>query len=224
MAGDDKQIRNSSNNSAKITILQCKCRGFKARTKRAALRIHLTTLTDMPVAVAFQELGDDATLTNFKVYQRDAQTAICVHQNFTATPVDLDCHTVYSYAMVTLLPLSKEDPSLHILNMYSSPKLPNVTYADIFNKSLRVAGKESLVVVGDFNAPSPLCRYRKEEKRGRKMAELIPTLGLTLNTDPAQPTRIGKSVTRDTCPDLTLTKNIRYAGWLNTEETLGSDH
>ncbi|KAH8025951.1 hypothetical protein HPB51_014284 [Rhipicephalus microplus] len=49
-------------------------------------------------------------------------------------------------------------------------------------------------------------------------------LGLTLHTGPAYPTRVGNSVTRDTCPDLTLTKNIQYADWVNTEETLGSDH
>ncbi|KAH7956339.1 hypothetical protein HPB52_008191 [Rhipicephalus sanguineus] len=52
----------------------------------------------------------------------------------------------------------------------------------------------------------------------------MSTLGLTLHTDPAYPTRVGNSVTRDTCPDLTLTKNIQYADWVNTEETLGSDH
>ncbi|KAH7957542.1 hypothetical protein HPB52_020019 [Rhipicephalus sanguineus] len=52
----------------------------------------------------------------------------------------------------------------------------------------------------------------------------MSTLGLTLHTDPAYPTRVGNSVTRDTCPDLTLTKNIKYADWVNTEETLGSDH
>lgn len=31
-------------------------------------------------------------------------------------------------------------------------------------------------------------------------------------------------MTRDTCPDLTFTRNIQYAEWANTEETLGSDH
>lgn len=121
MAGSARQTRNPRNISA-ITILQWNCRGFKARTKRAALRLHLTTLTDMPAVVALQEPGEDAKLTNFKVYQRDAETAINVHQNFTATLVDLDCNTVYSYVMVALLPLEKADPSLDILNIYSSPQ------------------------------------------------------------------------------------------------------
>ncbi|KAH9379491.1 hypothetical protein HPB48_006987 [Haemaphysalis longicornis] len=125
--------------------------------------------------------------------------------------------------MVTLLPLRKQDPSLHILNIYSSPKLPNVTYADVFTKALTVAGGEPLVIVGDSNSPSPHWGYRKEERRGRKLVELISTLGLTLQTDSAHPTRIGNSVTRDTCPDLTLAKHIRHAEWLSTNEHLDSD-
>ncbi|KAG0417033.1 hypothetical protein HPB47_005931 [Ixodes persulcatus] len=85
-------------------------------------------------------------------------------------------------------------------------------------------GRDPLLFVGDFNAPSRLWGYHPEEKRGRKLAELASTLGLTLHTDPVHPTRLGNSVTRDTCPDLTFTHNTQHADWLNTEETLGSDH
>ncbi|KAG0432435.1 hypothetical protein HPB47_020845 [Ixodes persulcatus] len=49
---------------------------------------------------------------------------------------------------------------------------------------------DSLVIVGDFNAPSTLWGYVREEKRGRKLVELASTLGLTLHTDPAYPTRV----------------------------------
>ncbi|KAG0425387.1 hypothetical protein HPB47_027445 [Ixodes persulcatus] len=49
--------------------------------------------------------------------------------------------------------------------------------------------------------------------------------GLTLITDPTHPTRIGNSVSGDTTPDFTFTKNTRKeASWLNTQENLGSDH
>ncbi|KAM7315745.1 hypothetical protein ISCGN_005528 [Ixodes scapularis] len=126
--------------------------------------------------------------------------------------------------MVTLLPLKKQDAPLHILSIYCSPRLKNLTFAALFSRALKAAGRDSLVIVGDFNAPSTLWGYVREEKRGRKLAELASTLGLTLHTDPAYPTRVGNSVTRDTCPDLTFTKNIRHAEWANTEETLGSDH
>lgn len=43
-------------------------------------------------------------------------------------------------------------------------------------------------------------------------------------TDPAHPTRTGNSVSGDTSPDLTFTKNTRTeAMWLNAQENLGSD-
>ncbi|KAH7980549.1 hypothetical protein HPB49_017136 [Dermacentor silvarum] len=38
------------------------------------------------------------------------------------------------------------------------------------------------------------------------------------------PTRIGNSVSRDTCPDLSLIKGARNYEWHNTQETLGSAH
>ncbi|KAG0433811.1 hypothetical protein HPB47_019567 [Ixodes persulcatus] len=92
------------------------------------------------------------------------------------------------------------------------------------SSSLRVAGREPFLIVGDFNAPSRLWGYHREEKRGRRLAELASPLGLTLYTDPVHFTRLGNSVTRDTCPDLTFTHNIQHADWLNTDETLGSGH
>ncbi|XP_075556563.1 cytochrome P450 2C20-like [Dermacentor variabilis] len=52
-------------------------------------------------------------------------------------------------------------------------------------------------------------------------------VGLNLITDPAFPTRIGTSVTRDTTPDLTFVKTdggSREAKWRNTGQELGSDH
>lgn len=216
--------RRGPQNSAPVTIVQWHCRGFRARAKRAALRLYLSTLDSLPADVALQEPGDAATLTNYIIYQRDAQTALGVHKDYTASLVDLECNTAFSHVMATLLPVRKGDPAVHVLNVYSSPKLANVSYAELFNKALKVAGREPLLIVGDFDAPSPLWGYRNEEKRGRKLAMLISTLGLTLHTDPAHPTRIGNSVTRDTCPDLTFTKNIQHADWLNTKEALGSDH
>ncbi|KAG0432996.1 hypothetical protein HPB47_020323 [Ixodes persulcatus] len=147
-----------------ITITQWNCRGFRARFKRANLRLYLATFESLPAVVALQEPGMGATLTNYMTFQ--------------------------------------QDPS----------------------SSLRVAARDTLLIVGDFNAPSRPWGYHREEKRGRRLAELASTLGLTLETDPVHPTRLGNSVTRDTCPDLTFTHNIQHADWLNTEETLGTPH
>ncbi|KAH7967686.1 hypothetical protein HPB52_001646 [Rhipicephalus sanguineus] len=48
-------------------------------------------------------------------------------------------------------------------------------------------------VQSDFNAPCRLWGYKREEARGRRLAELISTLSLALLTDPATPTRLGNS-------------------------------
>lgn len=146
-----------------------------------------------------------------------------MHKNYTANQVDLELNTEYSYVMVTL-PLKKQNAPLHILNIYCSPKFKNVTFAALFSRALKAAGRDPLVIVSVFNAHSTLWGYVREEKRRCKEAELASTLGLTLHTDPAHPTQVANSITRDTCPGLTFTKNIRHAEWANTEKTLGSDH
>lgn len=42
--------------------------------------------------------------------------------------------------------------------------------------------------------------------------------------DPEQPTRLGNSVSRDTCPDFALTRSGRWSEWTNLETNLGSDY
>ncbi|KAH7954455.1 hypothetical protein HPB49_018755 [Dermacentor silvarum] len=183
MAGTPKVRRSAPSKSASpIIITQWNCRGLRSRTKRADLRLFLSTFEHLPAVVALQEPGKGATLTNYSTFQQDPSSCLCVHRNYTANKVDLDLQTDYSYAMVTLLPLRKQDPSIHILDVYYSPKLQNVSFADLFSRALRVAGRDLLLIVGDFNAPSRVWGYRREEKRGRKLAELKSTLGLTLHT------------------------------------------
>ncbi|KAH7984562.1 hypothetical protein HPB52_022283 [Rhipicephalus sanguineus] len=51
--------------------------------------------------------------------------------------------------------------------------------------------------------------------------------GLTLWNDLLQPTRVGNSVSRDTNPDLTFTRDqdcVQKATWTRLPDTLGSDH
>ncbi|KAH7941399.1 hypothetical protein HPB49_013333 [Dermacentor silvarum] len=61
---------------------------------------------------------------------------------------------------------------------------PTKPWRKTLNRALRVAGRDPLLIVGDFNAPSRVWGYRREEKRGRKLAEFTSTPGLTLHTDP----------------------------------------
>ncbi|KAH8027796.1 hypothetical protein HPB51_010361 [Rhipicephalus microplus] len=77
-----------------------------------------------------------------------------------------------------------------------------------FVHALRVVGREPILIVGDFDGPSKVWGYRREEKRGLKRAELASMLDLSLHTDLFYPTRIGNSVTRDTCPDVTFARTF----------------
>ncbi|KAH7944769.1 hypothetical protein HPB49_000404 [Dermacentor silvarum] len=65
------------------------------------------------------------------------------------------------------------------------------------------AARDPLVIVEDFNAPSLHWGYHCEKARGRKLKERISTLGLTLLTDPACPTR----------PSLPLSSPDGYSAW-----------
>lgn len=217
-------IKNTKKRFEPFSIIQWNCRGFWDRHKRAHLRLYLETLEFLAAVVALQEPGARAKITGYNTFQRDPSTCLLVHKSYTAQDVDLDLSVDYSYTMVTILPLRKTDPSLHVLNIYCPPKTRNVNFAGIFSRALKTAGRDPLIIVGDFNAPSRLWGYKREEACRRKLAELISTLGITLHTDPANPTRLGNSVTRDTCPDLTLTKNTQQVEWTSMEDTLGSDH
>lgn len=130
MASSPKIRRSPRTNSATpVKIVQWNCRGFRSRAKRANLRLFLSTLDSLPAVVALQEPGSGATLTNYITFQQDPSSCVCVHKNYTANLVDLELQTEYSYVMVTLLPLKKQDAPLHILNIYCSPRLKNVTFA-----------------------------------------------------------------------------------------------
>ncbi|KAM7293349.1 hypothetical protein ISCGN_026479 [Ixodes scapularis] len=82
----------------------------------------------------------------------------------------------------------------------------------------------SLVFVGDFNAANPTWGYVKENPKGRRLAQAIANNHLTIMTEPEHPTKIVNSVSRDTCPDLTLVRTQTSCSWSNLDETLGNDH
>lgn len=127
------------------------------------------------------------------------------------------------HVLIEIIPSRKEEGSLFILNIYS-PSRHKPKFGPLFRKVLSVAHKQALVVVGDFNAPHAAWGYSIENIKGRSLWADAQHEGLTLITDPQAPTRIGNSVTNDTTPDLTFTKNVAVSQWTNMQESLGSDH
>ena len=109
-------------------------------------------------------------------------------------------------------------------NIYSRPKSHKQTFIEIFRKARKQALNAPLLIVGDFNARHPSWGYPQEDIKGRKLYDLMALEGITLLTEPAYPTRTGNSVSRDTCPDLTMGINLPQPRWWNSQENLGSDH
>ncbi|KAK8781540.1 hypothetical protein V5799_017119 [Amblyomma americanum] len=99
-------------------------------------------------------------------------------------------------------------------------------FKTILHGASTAAGRNTLIVCGDFNAMNPAWGYKKYTAKGRDLYQDAMELDFTLITDPTHPTRFGYSVFRDTTPGLTFVKNdVRGAiTWRNTGTDLGSDH
>ncbi|KAH6932226.1 hypothetical protein HPB50_003750 [Hyalomma asiaticum] len=213
-----------SNIASKFEIIPWNPGGSGNRRKRSHLSLFLSSLGSQPAVLALQESGPAPSLPGYCSYVGGTTTCLLVHKAYTAIQIDLDLDLPYDYSMMSVLSQRRGQPSIHILNVYCPPRLARASFAHLFHRALRIAARQSLVIVGDFNAPSPHWGYHYKKARGRELKELISSLSLTLLTDPAQPTRSGNSVTRDTCPDLSLTRHIRDVTWENLGENLGSDH
>ncbi|KAG0443145.1 hypothetical protein HPB47_015238 [Ixodes persulcatus] len=116
--------------------------------------------------------------------------------------------------------------SLFLLNVYSSPSKSKDTFNHLFRDALRIACPKdnNLLIVGDFNATHTTLGNARASAKGRKLMDAIDVYRLTLLNEPDQPTRIGNSTSRDTCPDLTLARTRDSCIWTNLGESLGSDH
>lgn len=79
---------------------------------------------------------------------------------------------------------------------------------------------------GDFNAMDQTWRYTRSNAKERSLAQEALEINHTFITEPACPTRIDNSVSRDTTPNLKFVKNDEPVTitWRNTGGELGSDH
>ncbi|KAH7945353.1 hypothetical protein HPB49_009953 [Dermacentor silvarum] len=133
MAGTPKVRRSGPSKSASpIIITQWNYWGLHSGTRRADLRLFLSTFEHLPAVVASKSQG-------------------------------------------------RAPPLRTIRHSSRTPRL-------VAACALRVAGRDPLLIMGDFNAPSRVWGYRREEKRGRKLAELTRNTWRLFRalTDPTQ--------------------------------------
>lgn len=207
----------------RYTLWQWNCRGY--RRKRAVLQ-QLLIGKDCPDVIALQETGGIAKLSGYQSFNTSGEKAgvtTLVKRNITAIAHDTGISHV-EHVLLELTPNNKIKTSLFVLNIYSSPKQRKTRFGSLLQKTLRIANKQAVVVMGDFNAHHAAWGYQRECVKGRELWLDMQQGAFTLLTDPQSPTRTGNSVSTDTSPDLTLVKNIGSANWVNTQENLGSDH
>ncbi|KAM7303296.1 uncharacterized protein ISCGN_013260 [Ixodes scapularis] len=178
-----------------------------------------------PDVIAIQETGSVPSQSGYNCHttSADSRVATLTAKSLTTVLHQIDGSNI-DHNLIEILPAKRGQMSIFVLNVYSPPSRRKENFAYLLAATFKLAKQNGVVILGDFNAAHPAWGYGKATVKGNKLWELIHQLGLTVHTDPACPTRIGNSVSRDTCPDLTMTKRLADAEWCNTEETLGSDH
>ncbi|KAM7294229.1 hypothetical protein ISCGN_023746 [Ixodes scapularis] len=194
----------------KYVIWQWNCRGF--RRKRGNLQQYVSTKEEesKPDVIAVQETWGMAKLSGYRAYGKDAKektrVTTLVRRNLPVIQHDTGISTV-EHVLIEIISNTKRDGrSVFVLNVSSSPAKRH-RFAALFRATLEIAKQQALVVVGDFNAPHPDWRYLTETVKGRNLWHVAHDGGLTLITDPDQPTRKGDARHRDTTPDLAFVRN-----------------
>ncbi|KAG0444252.1 hypothetical protein HPB47_014001 [Ixodes persulcatus] len=186
--------------------------------KQASLSLRLSLETDPPAVILLQEPGKKPVkIKDYRTVGGIQYFTTLVHRTFAATERALDGGGV-ECGYVVIVPVKKGNRGIHIVNLYGNPKPHKAEYKTRLRSAVRAAGKEPLIIAGDFNAPHPGWGYKYVTPKGRKLFEGINQERLTLLTEPDQPTRTGTSTCRDMCPDLTLVKNVGSADWKNNLE------
>lgn len=224
-------MKMANHQTREFKIWQWNCAGYN--NKRPVLQQYFRSTQNKPDVIALQEAGSGyVTLTGYKAVEcqtRGRGLYVLINKQHTHIEHDLKIRDKsLEYLMIELvLPTSykgQRPNSLFILNLYSSPRKRHQQFKNILDKAQQLAENKQLIVCGDFNAAHTAWGYVRCDRKGRDLLEHVEELDLTIITDKRYPTRLGNSVCRDTTPDLTLTKNIQAAKWLNTGQNFGSDH
>ncbi|KAH9371857.1 hypothetical protein HPB48_014401 [Haemaphysalis longicornis] len=118
------------------------------------LQLYLQSLGTAPAILALQEPGAEANLPGYSSFQGVPPTCNLVNKAYTALQVDLDLDIEQECSMVKVLALRRRDPPIHVLNIFSPPHKPRITFNEVFYPALKSADNAPLVIVGYFNAPS----------------------------------------------------------------------
>ncbi|KAM7301056.1 uncharacterized protein ISCGN_016618 [Ixodes scapularis] len=181
---------------------------------------------EKPHLILLQEPNSEANLSGYYVYGNDKnkpRVATLVNKNITV--IHHETKQEVENVLTEVVPSNKGGKSTFVLNVYAQHKgYKTEDLAEIMETACKMAGKDNAIVVaGDFNSAHTEWGYVKDTKRGKELLKLIEMHELTIINDTDCHTRVGNSGSRDTNPDLSMIRGAT-AGWINTQETLGSDH
>ncbi|KAM7291122.1 hypothetical protein ISCGN_027697 [Ixodes scapularis] len=188
----------------------------------------------MPDVLAFQESHDGVHLSGYVRFEVPVEAAVRgpraskpVH-TFVRRGIPTIQHEPVvdnvPHILLELLPRRKEQRRVFLLNVYSPPKDQSKAVARILAEVLRVAKDTPLLVVGDFNANHAEWGHLHTLPKAVSLQECVDEHDYTILNDFRYPTRIGNSVSKNTSPDLSMTRMIGEVSWTNTGVSLGSDH
>lgn len=100
----------------------------------------------------------------------------------------------------------KKTETMLFINTYSNPQHRQQKFKALFHNPLKTAPSDTIVIGGDFNAQHKELGYAITAAKGRDLLDDAADAGFILLTDPANPSRIGTSVARDTNPDLAFVR------------------
>lgn len=204
-----------------LTIYQWNCRSFKS--KKAALELYVSQ--NPPDVIALQETDTPCpSLRGYDTYTNPPhqRTAIVIARSLTAQVIPIT--SPIDHVLVEILPHKPQAPSLYILNVYSPPTQPLSAIEALLSAAVRHTRNNPCLLLGDFNAPHVTWGYPHASKKGTALLQATQHHHFTLQNDLTLPTRLGTTVTRDTIPDLTFSRNATDLVWDLRPDTLGSDH
>ncbi|KAH7934694.1 hypothetical protein HPB51_028940 [Rhipicephalus microplus] len=140
------------------------------------------------------------------------RTAILVKRTLTTQAHEIEDIGI-EHTIVEIILTRKTQQSLYLANLYSPPR-KQLHQCDHFVHELRQTNNGNrLIIVGDFNAPHVAWGYHRTTKKGVRVHDAAQQHGLTPWNDLLHPTRLGNSVSRDTNPFLTFTRDVHNATW-----------
>lgn len=215
--------RTTKGNTERLEIWQWNCHRF--RKQQSTFRQYKQTTLVRPDIVALQETCYSHSLTGYDIFlsQTEGKATTLVSKTITAIQhpaLDTDIEHV----LTEIISHRRGKGSMFILNVYSPSRQRNPDFEPLIKAASKLAKKNGLVVLGDFNAQHKSWGYVKETSKRKNLTQVSAHAGLESITNFMKPTRMGNSVSRDTCPDLTFVKYTHDVYWENAEENLGSSH